>query len=177
MEKTNSFNYLEYIDRVKKAKVAADNILSKHEQSVSSRVVHLEQLLKKLDVLPMDVNSYFLESVNCLQHNLRRAAVVLVWAGFFHVFSEKLYVNYENEIRSRRAKWHFKDFQEFREICTESSILDVAKEVGYINRASLRVLQGQLSQRNQCAHPSLYTPTLNGAIGYVDEMITRAITL
>jgi hypothetical protein len=36
-------------------------------------------------------------------------------------------------------------------------------------------LQGQLSTRNQCAHPTLYKPSLNSAIGYVDEMIRQTI--
>ena len=77
----------------------------------------------------------------------------------------------EAEIRSVRPKWKFKDLAELKEQFPESQILDVGKEVGVVKKAQLKVLQGHLATRNQCAHPTVYLPSLNVGIGYVDELI------
>ncbi|TVO72259.1 hypothetical protein [Sedimenticola selenatireducens] len=160
--------------KARNAEKEAHKILSKYESS-KSRVVVLKDLLKKLDALPIDVKDYFSEAIECLERDLRRAASVMSWAGFFQVFSEKLYAAHEVDIRSLRTKWNFKDLTELKENYAEAQILDVAKEVKFINKALLRVLQGHLATRNQCAHPTLYKPSLNSCIGYVDEMINKTI--
>lgn len=85
-----------------------------------------------------------------------------------------MYSVHESDIRIERNKWKFGSFEEFKERFSESSIIEVAKEVGFITNAERRVIDGQLSSRNRCAHPSLYNPTLNYAIGYVDEIIAQA---
>ncbi len=171
----NDIEFIEYWKkRAKKTEKAIHEILSKYESSMS-RVVILTDLLKKLDKLPIDIKDYFTESMECLQHGHLRAASIMSWAGFFQVFSEKLYSVHEKDIRAKRPKWNFKDLVELKENYAESQILDVAKEVKYINKTVLRILQGHLSTRNQCAHPTLYKPSRNTCIGYVDEMISRTI--
>ena len=99
----------------------------------------------------------------------------MAWAGHFHVFSQTLYQTKEQEIRKARPKWSFKDLADLKDTVAEAQILDVGKAVGFINNAQLRVRQGQLSVRNQCAHPTLYRPSLNSAIGYVDELLRQTI--
>jgi hypothetical protein len=165
----------EWKRRVVAAKEEAHRILATHESSASSRVVILEDLLARLSILPVDVQDYFREATVCLENNLLRASVVLAWAGFFHVLAEKLYVDHEAALRLARPKWTFKSLEELKESNTESAILDVAKEVGLMGKANLREYQGQLSKRNQCAHPTLYRPSLNSALGYVDDMIRQTI--
>lgn len=142
-----------------------------------SRVIHLKTLSKKLESLPIDINSYFCEAINCLEYDLRRSAVVMSWVGYFQVFSEKMFELHEKDIHNVRKKWGFNNLSELKEKNTEFAILLVAKEIGFINNPKLRILQGRLSTRNQCAHPSLYKPTLNGAIGYVDEIINDTIRI
>ena len=167
-----------FIDRLwvkaKNAEREAHEILSKCESS-NSRVVVLQDLLKRLDSLPIDIQDYFSEAVGCLELGFLRGATVLSWAGFFQVFSEKMFSKHETDIKAIRPKWKFKDIVELKENYSESQILDVAKEVRFINKSLLRVLQGHLSSRNQCAHPTLYKPSINVCLGYVDEMINRTI--
>lgn len=107
---------------------------------------------------------------------LFRSGIVLAWAGYFHVFSETLFLKHEAEIRTARPKWVFKDLAELKEVVAESQFLVVAKDVKFIGKAQLRILAGQLSERNQCAHPTLYRPSMNAAIGYVDDMIRQTLT-
>ena len=165
----------DWVRKAGKAQKEAHKILSTHEGAISSRVVILEELLTRLSKLPVDVQDYFKEATVCLENNLHRAAVVLAWAGFFHVLSEKLYSGHLTALKSARPKWVFSSLEELKEGFTESAILDAAKEVGLIGKATLREYQGQLSKRNQCAHPTLYRPSVNSALGYVDDMIRQTI--
>jgi hypothetical protein len=166
---------LDWTARAAKARKEAHKILSVHERSTSSRVVILEDLLAKLSKLPVDVQDYFDEATVCLENGLLRAAIVLSWAGFFHVLSENLYTNHLVALKAVRPKWVFNTIEELKEHYTESAILDAAKEAGLIGKASLREYQGQLSKRNQCAHPTLYRPSVNSSLGYVDDMIRQTI--
>lgn len=162
------------VSRVQRARAAAHGALGVHE-SAASRVILLENVVKRLSGSPVDVQDYFREAVTCLENGLYRAAIVMSWAGYFHVFSETLYQQREGEIRTARGKWTFKDLSDLKEGQAESQIIDAARDIKFINRATARVLQGQLAQRNQCAHPTLYRPSMNGSVGYVDQMVRQAL--
>jgi len=158
------------VSNARRAEADAHRILAVHEAS-PSRVVLLEELPKQLSGLPVDVESYFMESIRCLELGCVRAGVVTAWCGFFEIFAVAMYRLHEADIRSKRPRWRFSDLTELKESVAEAQILDVSKEVAFIKKARLRVLQGHLATRNQCAHPTLYQPSLNQGIGYVDEVI------
>jgi hypothetical protein len=164
----------EWLRRTRTAQRAAHAVLAIHEQA-ASRVILLEDLVRKLAIAPVDVQDYFREAATCLEQGLYRSGVVLAWAGHFHVFSEMLFLKHETDIRSARPKWTFRDLPELKEQVAEAQLLDIGKDVKFIGKADLRVLQGQLSVRNQCAHPTLYRPSMNSAIGYVDEMVRQTL--
>lgn len=158
--------------RALKATADAHKILSVHEAS-KSRVILLENLLDDLSSLPVDIQDYFQEAVTCLEFDLKRAAIVLSWSGFFSVISESFYRSHESVIRSCRPKWNFKDLTELKERYPEYQILETFKVVKLIKNSELQIYLGQLATRNKCAHPTLYSPSLNSAIGYLDEMIQQ----
>ncbi len=124
-------------------------------------------------MLPVDIQDYFLEATRCLELNLTRGAVILAWAGFFHVLTEKMHETSAAKLHSVRQKWSFTDLSELKENYSEAQILEASKDIKFINRSEKRIYDGQLATRNQCAHPTLYRPSLNSAIGYVDEMIRQ----
>jgi hypothetical protein len=165
---------VEWQRRASKAEREAHRILAGHERSVS-RVILLEDLLQKLEVLPVDIQDYFREATKCLEQGLLRAAVVLSWAGFFYVLLERNYVKHKAKIRAARPKWSFSDLAELRASYPESQILDALRAAKLISRAEIRVYQGQLSVRNQCAHPTLFRPSLNSTLGFVDDMLHQTI--
>jgi len=165
----------DWVARAISAQRAAHLALAKHELS-ASRVVLLEDLLKKLSGSPVDVQDYFNEAIMCLEQGFYRSGIVLAWAGHFNVFSDTLFQKHEADIHAARPKWKFNDLSELKEQVAESQLLDAGKEVKFVSKATLRVLQGQLSSRNQCAHPTLYRPSMNFAIGYVDEMVRQTLS-
>jgi len=162
----------EWLHRALLAKRAAHQALAVHEQA-SSRVIILEDLLKNLSGLPLDIQDYFREAVACVEGNLLRAAVVLSWAGFMHVLIEYVYTKYKAQIRQVRPNWQFKDLSELKEKYVEYQLLETAQKVRAISKTELKVYQGQLAERNRCAHPTLYKPSLNSALGYVDTMLRQ----
>ena len=170
MKKNNIYEV--WLLRSKKAEVECHKILSSFETTIS-RVIQLNDLIKKLKSLPVDISSYFIEALGCLERDYKRAAVVLSWAGFFQVFLEKLFVKYESDIKLVRPKWRFNDLDELKENYPEAQILDVAKVVKFINKSELKIIQGQLAFRNQCAHPTFFQPSRNNSIGFVDTMISQ----
>lgn len=166
----------EVFHRANAAKRAANEILAAHELS-PSRIIHLEDLLKRLSGEPVDVQVYFKEAIKCLELELYRPAIVMSWAGFFHCFMEAFFQKHEQKIRDKRGNWSFHDVSELKEATSESQLIETAKIIRFINKADARVLDGYLSKRNQCAHPTLYKPNMNEAIGYVDVMISRSLDL
>ena len=170
----NSEIVSEWYQRAVRANREAHKVLSAHEQA-QSRVIILEDLLKKLQSLPVDVQDYFMEATTCLQHDLKKAAIVLSWAGFFHVLVQKVYSERLQDLKSARNKWKFKSLEELKENYVEYQILEAIKDVRLISKTKLRLYQGQLAKRNQCAHPTLYNPSMNSALGYVDDMIRQTI--
>ncbi|CUU42987.1 hypothetical protein BVIRIDIS_20040 [Blastochloris viridis] len=131
---------------------------------------------KRLSGTPVDVQDYFAEAISCLEGELYRSGIVLAWAGHFHVLTEVCYAKHEADLRTARPKWAFKDLAELKEQVAEANFLIAAKDVKFVSKPQLRILDGQLSLRNQCAHPTLYRPSMNAAIGYVDTMIRQTLT-
>jgi hypothetical protein len=158
--------------RVRKFELESHKLFAKYETS-ASRVIELKNLVKSLSGLPVDIEGYFREATDCLEYGNLRAAVVMAWAGFFSVLMEKLYAANETEIRTARPKWKFKDLEELKETNGENALLVVARDVKFLKRPEYRKYDGQLATRNQCAHPTLFQPSPNEAIGFVDLMVSQ----
>lgn len=171
-----SLDLIDWTRRATSARRAAHLALSRHE-AAASRVVLLEDLAKSLSGAPVDVQDYFSEAIRCIENELYRSSIVMAWAGFFHVFSEALYSKHEADIGIKRPNWKFTDLAELKEVAGESHLLIVAKDVKFITNPRRRIYDGQLSTRNQCAHPTLYRPSLNEAIGFTDNMIRQTLAL
>lgn len=159
------------------AQEEAHRILARHEGASKSRVIVLEDLLRQLAAssLPTDVQGYFKEALTCLEHDARRAAIVLSWSGFFYMLCEKLYSQYEAMLRIEYPKWQFANFEELKEGQKEFQLIEAMKRVGFISKAEMQQFQGLLGQRNQCAHPTRFQPGLNEAIGFVSQVLNKTI--
>ena len=158
--------------RVRKFETESHRLFAKYETS-ASRVVELKKLVRSLSGLPIDVEGYFREASDCLEFGSFRAAIVMSWAGFFSVFIDKMYRTREADIRSQYPRWRFGSVEELKEAQTENALLQAARALRFIRNPTFRIYDGQLSTRNQCAHPTLYSPKQNEAIGYMDLMVSQ----
>jgi hypothetical protein len=162
-------------NRASTAQAAVDQLLARHDGAVRARARELRDLIRDLNKLPIDIQTYFQEAVQCLEHGLTRAAVVLSWAGFFYTASQYFFSNHESSIRAKYDKWSFNNFEDLLESRREAELIEAMSQLKMLNKADRRHYDGQLAQRNKCAHPTLYKPSQNAAIGYVDEMIQQTI--
>jgi hypothetical protein len=160
--------------RAERAQSEVDEVLSTLG-GATARIKSLGLARARLIGAPVDVQEYFDEAIVCLQHQLTRSAIVVSWAGFFSVFCESIMSKSETDLRELRKNWDFKDSLDLKEKYPEAQIIDAAKEIGLVSNSKRRMLDGWLAQRNQCAHPTVYRPTINVGIGYVGSMIDETL--
>lgn len=162
----------ELIRRRDQAARAAHRILEGHE-SAASRVVVLSQTFAKLSGLAVDVEQYYRESLKSLEVGCYRAAVVLAWSGFVHSLADSLVNKHGSALSTAYPKWPTASTANLLEAVPEAQVLEAGKKVGMFSQQKLNIYKGWLSTRNQCAHPTLFAPSRNITLGFVDAVIVE----
>jgi hypothetical protein len=150
----------------------AHAVLGVHETS-KSRVVLLEDTYDKLTGLSLKQDELFRQALRCVEHGLFRAAHVMAWSGCIDFLEERLATDGFKKLRAARPKWNLKSTEDLREQYTEYAIIEASTVSGLCNKNEKKALHGLLSKRNECAHPSSYSPELNDTLGYITELIQR----
>lgn len=167
----------EYKGRVEAFEAEAHQILSKHE-GAKSRIITADLARQKLTNLSLQQDELFQQSLVCVERGVYRAAHVMAWAAFIDYLEQKLASDGLIKVKAARANWgKFATIEELRENVPETQLIEVARDVGLLGKGETRILIGLLSKRNECAHPSHYTPGLNESLGYIDELLKRIDTL
>lgn len=154
------------------AQTAAHAVLEGHE-AAESRVVVLSQSFDKLSGLPVDIAEYYREALNALQVGCYRAAIVMSWAGFVYTLAETMVNDHQSNLSSEYSKWPTGSTEALLEDVVDEQIVEAAKKIGLIDHQTKNIYKGWLSTRNQCAHPTLYQPGRNVALGYIDAIISE----
>ncbi len=150
----------------------AHGILAVHE-AAPSRLVLLEDTYKRVATLSLRQDNLLRQALRCVENELYRAAHVMAWAAFMDFLEEKLASDGLLKLRALRSAWKASSVDELRENVVEHQLIDVARDLGLLGKTEAKALQGLLSKRNECAHPSDYFPGLNETLGYVAEMLNR----
>jgi len=150
----------------------AHGILAVHE-AAPSRLVLLEDTYKRLSALTLSQDDLLRQALRCVENALYRAAHVMAWAAFMDFLEEKLASDGLVKVRSLRPAWKASSVEELRENVVEHQLIDAARDLRLLGKTEARALQGLLSKRNECAHPSGYFPGLNETLGYVAEVLNR----
>lgn len=165
------------IKRVGRFERAAHELLAQHE-SAPSRVISLAETRKQVAILSLKQTELVEESLRALEHALYRPAIVMAWAAFIDFVQDKLDADGLAKVRAARPGWSkCTTLHDLRENVTEYNMLQVARELKLLSKAEHKALQGLLSKRNECAHPSGYRPGLNEALGFVSELLNRIPTI
>jgi hypothetical protein len=166
----------ELVHRLRAFEREAHGILAVHE-AAPSRLVLLENTYKKLTVLNLRQDDLLRQSLRCIENELYRAAHVMAWAAFMDFLEEKLASDGLVKLRALRPAWKVASVEELRENVVEFQLLEAARDLGLLGKNETKALQGLLSKRNECAHPSGYFPSMNETLGYVTEVLNRIGTL
>ena len=162
--------------RAQAFEVEAHRILSRHEAAVS-RVITIEDTYRTLTGLSLNQDQLFREALRCVENQLYRAAHVMAWASFMDYLEDKMISEYLKDIKSVRQKWAISNKEDLREQATEHQQIVVCREVRLFNKNEEKAFLGLLNTRNECAHPSSYSPTLNETLGFISQLLNRINTL
>lgn len=162
----------EVLSRVHAFEREAHRILSVHE-AAPSRLVLLEDTYKKLGALSLHQDELLRQALRCIENELYRASHVMAWAGFMDFLEEKISSDGLVKLRGLRPSWKASSLEELRENVVEYQLIDAARDLGLCGKTEAKAMQGLLSKRNECAHPSPYFPGLNETLGYVSELLNR----
>jgi hypothetical protein len=163
--------------RVAKFEKEAHELLSVIESS-PSRLISLADTHKQLGILNLKQDGLWRESLVAVEVGLFRAAMVLAWASFMDFLQEKMTADGLMRLHAEYPNWaKWKTLEDLRENLTEFAMLDAANRLKLLNKAETKALQGLLSKRSECAHPSGYQPGMNEALGYMSELLNRIPTI
>lgn len=160
------------LDCARKFQREAHDILAVHE-AAPSRLILLEDTYKNLTALSLRQDDLLRQALRCVENKLYRAAHVMAWAAFMDFLEEKLASDGLVKLRVLRPAWKCSTVDELRESVVEHQLIDAGRDLGFLGKSESKALQGLLSKRNECAHPSDYFPGLNETLGYVAEVLNR----
>ena len=101
----------------------------------------------------------------------------MAWAGFMDYIEDKMIAEYLTDIKAVRTKWSINGKEELQEQATEHQLIKVCREIKLLRRNEANAFLGLLNTRNECAHPSNYSPTLNETLGFISQLLNRIHTL
>jgi len=154
----------------------AHRILARHEATVS-RVITIEDTYRTLTGLSLHQDNLFREALRCVENQLLRAAHVMAWAGFMDYLEDKMIAEYLSDVQAARPKWYISSKEDLREQATEHQLITVCREVKLFSKNEEKAFLGLLNARNECAHPSSYSPTLNETLGFISQLLNRIKTV
>jgi hypothetical protein len=163
----------EYAARMTAFRIEAQGMLGEYESSRRTRVMTLSTSYADVTSLNVQQEELLKQALRCAEHGLYRAAHVMAWAAYVDYLKEKLASDGLVQLRAVRTKWRGRDIDEMAEQYTEYAFLEAARDLSLLSKADLKALSGDLSRRNECAHPSGYLPGLNETLGYIAGLVQR----
>jgi hypothetical protein len=163
--------FIETHTNVKKFERDAHRIFSKHETS-KSRVISLEDSKQKLLNLSISQEKLLKDSIFCVECELYRPAYVMAWAALIDFYEKKISSDNLGKVHHSRNNWvKYKTVEDLRESVAEYQLIEVGREIGFLTKHEVSVLKANLTKRNNCAHPSDFSPNMNETIGYLSEIM------
>lgn len=150
----------------------AHRLFSKYEKS-RSRIISLEESKRQLSNLSIDQENLLKDAIFCVESGIFRPAIVMAWAAFIDFYEQKISSDGLIKVYAARNAWSkFKTIEELRENIVEHQLIEVGKDLGILTKHEVSVLKGDLTKRNNCAHPNEFIPNMNETIGYLSEMMS-----
>jgi hypothetical protein len=164
-------------DRAASFEDEATRLLGTINGSTKSRAAAVEKTYDSIVLLNSAQDSFLRQALRCVSYGLNRPAQIMAWLAMINLIMAKLSEDSLVALRRERPLWKGADIAEISETQTEFALIEVLPAVGLASKTDKKNLQGLLSRRNECAHPTTYQPTSNESLGYIDEVINRMSVL
>lgn len=145
--------------------------MARHEKT-KSRVYLLDDTRLRLMNLSLKQKELFREGLQCIEHELYRASYVMSWAAFVDYYEDKLFLIGLEELKKIWASLaQYKNIEEIRENVNENQLIQLGRQAKLLSKPQFRELDGYLSTRNQCAHPTEFRAGMNESLGYLASLL------
>lgn len=173
MTKDRLYLVADFATKMKDFEVEARGILSTQETS-TDRVITLTKTRNSIVGLSLKQAQLFRQAVRCIEHKIYKAAHVMAWAAFMDFIEDKVSECNFKHLHDAYPSWSiWNSVEDLRENVVEHQIIEAAYRLCLLGKSEEKVLKGLLAKRNECAHPSGYSPGMNETLGYVDELLRR----
>jgi hypothetical protein len=124
-----------------------------------------------------DVNArgYVEEAIKCLRVGALRASIVFLWTGAASVLRDEVWSHgapaIDAAIKRHTAKAPaFKKKEDFAYV-KDAMLLQVAQDLGVIDKTQKGVLEDALDLRNGCGHPTTYSPGPKKVSAFIEDVV------
>lgn len=116
------------------------------------------------------------EAILCLRADARRAAVVFMWVAAVYILQEKVWTHGVSAINGAASKHNPKVKQaskrdDLSEL-NEALLLQVAQDLGVLDKNEKQMLDHCLTLRNSCGHPNKYWPGVSKVQSHIEDIIS-----
>jgi hypothetical protein len=121
------------------------------------------------------VRGYVEEAVKCLQVGALRSSVVFLWTGAVATVRDRVWEHGAPAIDAALKKGNPKarDFRKKDDFAyvKDSELLQVAQDLGVLDKTQKGVLGQGLDLRNSCGHPTKYHPRIKRVSAFLEDVI------
>ncbi|SHV60439.1 Uncharacterised protein [Mycobacteroides abscessus subsp. abscessus] len=146
--------------------------LPDEQPEIAHSVGDLQKLAAKLS--DAGIRDYVNEAVLCLSVGALRAAIVFMWVAAVRDVQNRVWscgapaINAAAQKHNPKAKVVKKrdDLSEIKEV----ELLQIAQDLGELDKSQKQILDHCLTTRNQCGHPNKYNPGVAKAKAHVEDI-------
>lgn len=160
------------VSRVRLFEAEANKIFGGHE-SAPSRVIDARKSLARVAALSVKQQDMLSQAVRCVEVEVFRAAHVLAFAAVVDYLHEVASNDSFDALNKARPAWKIETIEDIRDSVADYNFIEAMYVAALISKSEKKGLQGMLTRRNECAHPSDYYPDINQSLGYISEALAR----
>lgn len=144
--------------------------------SEQPEIEHGVEELRKVaaGIADQQVREYVEEAILCLSVGALRSAIVFTWVGAVRVLQERVWSHGSAAVTTAVQKYYAKTrISKFDDLSNikETTLLDVARDLGILDKSEWTILGQCLDTRNQCGHPNKYRPGVAKAKSHIDDIV------
>lgn len=143
------------------------------QPEIQHSVTDLREVIAK--VTDADVRTYLEEALMCISVDARRAAIVFVWVSAVAELESRVWAKGAKAVTiavqknnlNAKALTKKDDLLRLKEV----QLLQVAEEVGVLDKSEKQILDQALTTRNQSGHPNKYRPGVSKVKSHIEDII------
>lgn len=146
----------------------AQEIFEPFDTSVRPRAFSAERVLDDLSDLTAVQADFLRQAVRSVENGLFRGSIVIAFCAISDICAE-LAFGERQAMAGARPKWIYSSKEELLEHYPDYQVFEALRDARLVSKSLCKTLHSLLHRRNECAHPSGYSPGADEALGYIRE--------